>query len=70
VLPVPAGVLRLVFGEMADGTLLASTRARPARLLETGYTFRQPTLEGALRAELGREQGETLGFSNASGGLR
>ncbi|MCX6954427.1 MAG: TIGR01777 family oxidoreductase [Verrucomicrobia bacterium] len=70
VLPVPAGVLRLVFGEMADATLLASTRAAPARLQETGYAFREPTLAGALAAGLGRKPGETLGFSNASGGLR
>lgn len=54
VLPVPGTVLRMIFGEMADATLLASTRAMPARLLETGYTFRQPTLETALRAGLGR----------------
>lgn len=54
VLPVPAGVLRLAFGEMADAALLASTRAVPARLQETGYAFRQPTLEAALRAGLGR----------------
>jgi uncharacterized protein len=32
-LPVPAAVLRLVFGRMADEALLASTRAIPARLL-------------------------------------
>lgn len=54
VLPVPAGVLRLIFGEMADATLLASTRAAPERLRETGYAFRHETLEEALRAGLGR----------------
>ena len=54
VLPVPAGLLRLTFGEMADATLLASTRAVPAQLQATGYSFRQPTLEAALRSELGR----------------
>ena len=54
VLPVPAAVLQMVFGEMADATLLASTRAVPARLLETGYTFRHPTMETALRSCLGR----------------
>ncbi|HLJ62157.1 MAG TPA: TIGR01777 family oxidoreductase [bacterium] len=52
VLPVPAPILRLVFGELADETLLASTRAAPARLLATGYTFRLPGLEGALAALL------------------
>jgi uncharacterized protein (TIGR01777 family) len=54
VLPVPAVALRLLFGEMADGTLLASTRAVPGKLGAAGYVFRQPTLESALRQELGR----------------
>lgn len=52
VLPVPAPMLRLVFGELADETLLASTRAEPARLLGTGYVFRLPGLDGALAALL------------------
>ena len=55
-LPVPAAALRLVFGEMAEETLLASTRVRPARLLATGYRFRHATLEEALRHVLGRKQ--------------
>ena len=52
--PVPAFALRLALGEMADATLLASTRVRPARLLETGYAFLYPELEGALRHLLGK----------------
>ncbi len=51
---VPAFVLRLAFGEMAEATLLASTRVRPERLQATGYGFRFPDLEGALRHVLGR----------------
>ena len=47
--PMPAFVARLAFGEMADVLLLASTRVEPARLLETGFTFRYPDLESALR---------------------
>jgi hypothetical protein len=54
VAPVPAFALRLALGEMADATLLASTRVRPRRLQETGYVFRLPTLESALRHVLGR----------------
>ena len=50
--PVPVFALRLALGEMAD-TLLASTRLRPERLLATGYAFRFPELEGALRHLLG-----------------
>ncbi len=52
--PTPPFALRLLFGEMADDVLLASARALPARLLETGYAFRQPMLEPALRDALGR----------------
>lgn len=48
--PVPALALNLVFGEMARGTLLASQRAVPRRLLAAGYAFRHPTLESALDA--------------------
>lgn len=49
ILPVPAFALRLAFGEMADAALLASARVEPARLLATGYQFKYPQLEGALR---------------------
>lgn len=52
VVPVPAWALRAVLGEMADGTLLASTRAVPRKLLESGFVFRHPMLESALRHEL------------------
>jgi uncharacterized protein len=53
-LPVPAVALKLAFGEMADVALLSSARVVPARLLESGYVFRYPELEGALRFLLGR----------------
>jgi uncharacterized protein (TIGR01777 family) len=53
--PVPAFALRLALGEeMARSTLLASNRAKPDKLLASGYSFRFPTLEGALRHVLGR----------------
>jgi uncharacterized protein (TIGR01777 family) len=54
--PVPAFALRLALGEMAE-TLLASTRLRPQRLLDTGFRFRFPELEGALRHVLGTARG-------------
>lgn len=47
--PMPALAARLVFGEMAEELLLASARVQPARLVTTGYQFRFPTLDGALR---------------------
>lgn len=46
-LPVPAGVLRLAFGEMAD-LLLGGQHLQPRRTLEAGYRFRFPELETAL----------------------
>jgi len=54
-LPAPRFALRLVLGrDMANDLLLASQRADPVRLRETGFTFRFPTLEPALRHVLGR----------------
>jgi uncharacterized protein (TIGR01777 family) len=52
--PLPAFAARLAFGEMADELLLASQRVEPARLLASGYSFRFPELEGALRHVLGK----------------
>jgi NAD dependent epimerase/dehydratase family enzyme len=52
--PVPAIVLRALFGEMAEGTVLASQRVRPAALEASGFDFLHRTLEDALRFELGR----------------
>jgi uncharacterized protein (TIGR01777 family) len=54
VFPVPAAALRLALGAMAEETILASARVVPSRLLASGYAFRHPTLESALRFELGR----------------
>ena len=53
-LHIPTFGPRLVLGEFADEMLFVSQRARPARLLETGYQFRFPDLEPALRHTLGR----------------
>jgi uncharacterized protein (TIGR01777 family) len=58
VLPVPPVALRAVFGAMADETVLSSARVVPTGLLASGYAFRHPTLEEALRFELGRFAGE------------
>ena len=54
VLPLPAPAARVMLGEVADALLLASQRMEPARLKATGYDFRYPQLEGALRHLLGR----------------
>jgi uncharacterized protein (TIGR01777 family) len=50
----PAPALRIAIGGMADALLLASQRMQPAKLQETGYRFRYPELEDALRHLLGR----------------
>ena len=52
--PAPAFAVRLAFGEMADGLLLASARAVPRVPDGHGYRFRHPTLGAVLRHQLGR----------------
>lgn len=54
VFPVPAWVLRLALGQMADEALLASQRVRPGVLAASGYRFRHEKLDTALRHLLGR----------------
>jgi uncharacterized protein (TIGR01777 family) len=56
-LPMPAGMARIVFGEMADAALLASERVLPARLKAAGFQFRYERLEEALLGAVG-ERGE------------
>jgi uncharacterized protein len=51
---VPAPAARIALGGMADELLLASARVEPAKLEETGYEYRHPELEGALRHLLDR----------------
>lgn len=46
---VPAGLVRLALGQMADELLLASCRMSPHRLLGSGFVFDHPRLEGAMR---------------------
>jgi hypothetical protein len=52
-MPVPAMALRLMFGEMADEALLASTRALPGKLIAAGFRFEQGTIDEALTAVVG-----------------
>jgi hypothetical protein len=56
-LTIPTFALELVFGTMADNTILASQRAMPRRLSSAGFEFRYPDLESALRNELTRSAG-------------
>ena len=49
---IPKFVLRLIYGEMADQTILSSMRVLPTRLLEKGFAFKHTELEHALIAVL------------------
>lgn len=49
---VPGVAVRLLFGEMGREALLASARVRPARLEASGFQFRFPDLDSALREAL------------------
>ena len=53
-LPLPAPVVKLVWAEMGETLLLASTRVEPARLTAAGYAFRHPDIDTALRDLLGK----------------
>jgi len=57
-MPIPAFMLRLILGEMADALILASRRIEPCKLLAAGYQFSFPLLEDAMRHEL---QYQTVG---------
>jgi len=52
--PLPAKVVKLIFGQLGVELLLASVGASPKRLEESGYKFKYPELEPALRHLLGR----------------
>jgi uncharacterized protein (TIGR01777 family) len=49
----PAFALRMLMGEMADETALASTRVLPRKLENAGFTFEHPEIEPGLRSALG-----------------
>jgi uncharacterized protein len=60
VIRVPAAALRLAFGEMAEHTLLSSARVLPTRLVQSGYRFEYPNLEGTFRHVLDKEHGSSF----------
>ena len=51
-LPVPALLLRLLFGEKAEETLLAGQRVIPRRLMASGFSFLHPDAVSAVAAIL------------------
>ena len=48
ILPLPAIAVRVLLGEMGDALLLSSTRVVPQGLLNSGFAFKDPTLEGCF----------------------
>jgi uncharacterized protein (TIGR01777 family) len=52
--PVPAPLMRMAAGQLADELILASQRVSPSHLEEVAFPFAFPTLESTLRHELGR----------------
>lgn len=65
--PVPAPALKLVFGQMAEETILSSLQVEPQRLREAGFAFRDPDLAMALRSMLNLkpEAAEAPAFKDA-----
>lgn len=53
-IPLPATVARVMFGEMADALLLSGTRVMPSKLKTAGYKYIDEDLESTLRSLLKR----------------
>jgi len=51
--PVPAMAVELLYGEMARATILSGQRVLPKALVRSDFAHAHPTLEQALRFELG-----------------
>lgn len=52
--PLPGFAVKALFGEMGETLLLGGQRVAPRALMDAGYRFSHPDLEGALRMMLGR----------------
>ncbi len=50
--PLPAAVVRVMFGEMGQSLLLDSLGVSPRRMQDLGFHWSNPSLDGALRFEL------------------
>lgn len=54
IFPLPAFMVKLLFGEMGDRLLLQGQHVVPARLLQAGFVFDYPALKDALTESLVR----------------
>jgi uncharacterized protein (TIGR01777 family) len=52
-LSIPESLIKARFGQMGDEILLASARVKPAKLLDSGYSFIHRDLTSALKEVLG-----------------
>ena len=52
VFPLPAAVLELLLGEMAEAMLLTGQKVLPVRAQKAGFPFEHPTIEEALKTAL------------------
>lgn len=53
IFPMPAFIVKLVFGEMGETVLLGSQRVEPGQLVASGYSFHFRDLQDSLKAMLG-----------------
>ncbi len=52
ILTVPAFALKLIFGQMAEETMLMSTKVSSDKLIKTGYKFKYPDISEFLNQNL------------------
>ena len=60
-LAAPASPLRVVFGDFAEELLLGGQRIVPAKALATGFRFRHPEIDEALRVIVGARPRDATG---------
>lgn len=54
-IPIPASLLKIVYGQMASEILLSGCHVSSSKLVESGFKFRHPNLELALKKLLGKD---------------
>jgi len=53
-LPIPPSLLKMLYGQMASEVVLSGCRVSTKKLVDSGFTFRHPTLASALTVLLGK----------------
>jgi uncharacterized protein (TIGR01777 family) len=53
--PLPGWFLQMIYGQMASEILLSGCRVTSQKLEDSGFKFRHPTLETALKSLLGKQ---------------